>query len=124
MDLKEKGCMIIFSSHQMEHIEKFCEKLVLLVKGKVILSGYLTDIKKQYQKMNIFIQGDISKEVLEEIEGVEQVLSVGGEFLVKIQNESIVKKVFQVAKKYDLTKFVVEDASLNEIFIDKVGAIL
>ena len=90
MDLKEKGCMIIFSS----------------------------------QKMNIFIQGDISKEVLEEIEGVEQVLSVGGEFLVKIQNESIVKKVFQVAKKYDLTKFVVEDASLNEIFIDKVGAIL
>lgn len=124
MKLKKQGCMIIFSSHQMEHIEQFCEKLVLLVKGKVILSGYLKDIKKAYQKMNIFIRGDIEPSVFKDIKGVLDVVTVGGEMMVKIENDSIVKKVFQVAKKYDLTKFVVEEASLNEIFIDKVGEVL
>ena len=47
-DLKKKGTSIIFSSHQMEYIEEFCEKLVILVKGKSILEGYLEDIKNSY----------------------------------------------------------------------------
>lgn len=122
--LKEAGCMIIFSSHQMEHIEQFCEKLVLLVKGKVILSGYLKDIKKEYRKMNIFIRGDVDPSVLKDLTGVISVVTVGGEILVKIEDESIVSKVFQVVKKYNLTKFVVEEANLNEIFIEKVGEVL
>ena len=34
LDLQKEGCSIIFSSHQMEQIEDFCEKLIILVKGK------------------------------------------------------------------------------------------
>ena len=40
------GCSIIFSSHQMEHIEEFCEKMVLLVKGKSILEGYIYGLRR------------------------------------------------------------------------------
>ena len=35
-EFKEKGKMIIFSSHRMEHVELFCEKLVILLKGKTV----------------------------------------------------------------------------------------
>lgn len=122
--LKKKGCMIIFSSHQMEHIEEFCEKLVLLVKGKVILSGYLKDIKKEYQKMNVFIKGNIETSELESVPGVLKVIKVGDEILVKIENEFVIKKLFQVVKNYEITKFVAEEAKLNEIFIEKVGEVL
>lgn len=122
--LKEQGSMIIFSSHQMEHIEEFCEKMVLLVKGKSILEGYVKDIKKNYQKMNIFIKGNINIDELKEITGVEKVITIGDEINVKIKDETIVSKVFSKIKKYDIQKFVVEEASLNEIFIDKVGEIL
>ena len=69
-ELKEKGTSIIFSSHQMEHIEEFCEKLVILVKGKTVLSGYLKDIKKEYRKKNIFIRGNIDEKELSSIKGV------------------------------------------------------
>ena len=31
LELKKKGTSIIFSSHRMEHVELFCEKLVVLV---------------------------------------------------------------------------------------------
>ena len=50
IDLKNKGCSIIFSSHQMEYIEDFCEKLVILVKGNPILEGNLNVINESYAK--------------------------------------------------------------------------
>lgn len=120
-ELKSKGCSIIFSSHQMEHIEQFCEQLVILVKGKTVISGNLKDIKEQYQKKNIFIRGDISKEELESIEGVISVTEKQDEFEVKIENKDIVPSVFKKLSKNNITKFVVEEATLNEIFIAKVG---
>ncbi len=121
LELKEKGCSIIFSSHQMEHIELFCEKLVILVKGKVVLSGYLKEIKKEYRKKNILIQGEISIDKLKKIPGVLEVISTAKEYQVKIESEEVVDSVFQAISKNKITKFVVEEASLNEIFIEKVG---
>ncbi len=122
LELKDNGCSIIFSSHQMEHIEEFCEKLVILVKGKVVLEGYLNDIKKEYQKQNIFIQGDVDVSKLEKIAGVLEVVQNSGEYVVRIVNKDVVKNVFSIVSKFEnITKFVVEEASLNEIFISKVG---
>ncbi|MBR7042066.1 MAG: ATP-binding cassette domain-containing protein, partial [Bacilli bacterium] len=59
LDLKKKGTCIIFSSHRMEHVELFCEELVVLVKGKSVLQGKLKDIKKKYKKKNLHVIGDI-----------------------------------------------------------------
>ena len=44
------------------------------------------------------------------------------EFEVKIIDNEVVEKVFDVVKKKgNVTKFVVEEPSLNEIFVSKVG---
>ena len=40
-DLQKNGCSIIFSSHQMEYIEDFCEELIILVHGKAVINGNL-----------------------------------------------------------------------------------
>jgi len=120
-DLQKKGCSIIFSSHQMEHIEQFCEKLVILVKGKPVLEGYLKDIKEDYQKKNIIIRGDIDIEEILAIKGVLEVNKKSDEYEVKIENSQVVEKVFKKISHNNITKFVVEEASLNEIFIAKVG---
>lgn len=119
--MQKKGCSIIFSSHQMEHIEQFCEKMVLLVKGKSILDGYICDIKKAYRKQNIFIKGEIDIEEVKKIKGVISIEKVSDEYLVRVDDFDIISKVFKVISKSNITKFVVEEASLNEIFIQKVG---
>lgn len=122
-ELKKKGTSIIFSSHRMEHVEMFCEKLVVLVNGKSVLEGYLKDIKKNYQKKNIHIVADnIDIKKLENIKGVNKVLEYETELIVNIENNDYVKNVFDYIKKCDnVTKFVVNDATLNEIFLSKVG---
>lgn len=121
-EFKEKGKMIIFSSHRMEHVELFCEKLVILKKGQAVLSGNLADIKKQYRKKIIRIMGDIDIEALKQVKGVIEVNKENLEIMVKIESEEYIDKVFDVIKKAkNILKFVVEDASLNEIFLSTVG---
>ena len=123
-ELKNMGTSIIFSSHRMEHVELFCDELVILVHGKSVLQGNLKDIKKKYRKKNIQLccKGDVDK--LKDIDGVLDIIKEAGTdtYIIKISDDTVVDKVFEVVKTFkSVTKFNVEEATLNEIFISKVG---
>lgn len=121
-EMAARGSMIIFSSHRMEHVEKFCKKLVVILQGRAVLEGYLSDIKEQYRKKNIFIKGDVDQNALLKIPGVLAVNDLNEYYEIKIADASIVEVVFKaITKMKNITKFVVEEPSLNEIFIEKVG---
>ncbi len=122
LNLSKKGSIIIFSSHRMDHVELFCKKLVVLVNGKSVLSGNIKEIKESYMKKNIIIKGNIDIEKLKKISGVEEVIENSLQYEVKISNKDVVDSVFKyISKCENITKFVVEEPSLNEIFISKVG---
>ncbi len=121
-EMAVKGTIVIFASHRMEHVEMFCDRLLILVKGDKVLEGSLKDIKNEYLKKSIKIKGDIDIKKIKEIKGVERVIKTSDEIIVKVANIDIVKKVFNVIKNSkNIIKFEVEDPSLNEIFISKVG---
>ena len=48
MELKKAGKAIIYSSHRIEHVEKFSDEVMFLDKGKVVLSGTVSDVKEKY----------------------------------------------------------------------------
>ena len=122
-ELKEKGTSIIFSSHQMEYIEEFCEKLVILVKGKTILEGYLEDIKNSYGIRKILLNVlDYDIEKLSKIKGVNSINKKYDYYEINIDNESTVDLIFKEIKKYKVLKFDAVKPTLNDIFIEKVGA--
>ena len=122
IEFKEKGSIIIFSSHRMDHVEMFCEKLVILLRGKPVIEGYIDDIKKKYRKKNIIVKGNINIKEAKNINGVVSVEKIGNEYTIKIEDENKIDNVFEyVSKCKNITKFVVEEPTLNEIFIAKVG---
>lgn len=121
VEMSKKGSMIIFSSHRMEHVELFCKKIVIILRGKSVLEGDIKDIKEQYRKKNIFIKGDVTDNDLKNVKGVVDVVKHADELEVKIKDISYVDDVFKKVKNKQIFKFVVEEPSLNEIFVDKVG---
>ena len=121
-EMASKGSMIIFSSHRMEHVELFCKKLVVLMNGKSVLDGYLSDIKEKYRKKNILVKGDIDLDKIKEIEGVLEINEKADSHEIKIKDSSVSNDVFKVVSKgKNITKFEIEEPSLNEIFVAKVG---
>ena len=122
--LKKKGTMIIFSSHMMEHIEYFCDSLIILVKGNTVLEGKLTKIKKDFRKKNVKVQASLDEKEILKIKGVEGIEKNKDEYTIKLEDESYVNDLFKAISKYDnVTKFVVEEPTLNEIFVSKVGEV-
>lgn len=121
IELSKNGCSIIFSSHRMDHVELFCENIIVLLRGKTVLSGNIKDIKESFQKKNIFVKGDIKISEIENIKGVLKVEKNHDEYEIKIASKDIISDVFDCLKKYKITKFVVEEPTLNEIFVEKVG---
>ena len=120
--LKKENTIIIFSSHMMEHVEYFCDSLIILVKGTAVLSGKLTKIKSDYRRKNIKVIADIDVKEIENTKGVVSVTKNKDEYSIKIEDISYVSKVFKKLEKCEnVVKFVVEEPTLNEIFIDKVG---
>ena len=123
IELQETGCSIIFSSHQMEQIEDFCEKLVILSHCKLVVSGYLKYIKNEYRKKNILLRGDnLPLDKIRKLKGVISLEEHRGEYLVKIESLDIADSIFKIVKDYNITKYDVTEPTLNEIFIEKVGA--
>ena len=107
-ELKEKGTIIIFSSHQMNHVELFCEKLLILNHGKTIIKGNLKDIKNNYDERKILIKADVSKSELSKLDGVRSTTIKGDEIELKILDKSYAKGIFDyVSKCKNVTKFEV-----------------
>ena len=122
--LKKKGTMIIFSSHMMQHIEYFCDSLIILVKGNTVLKGELTKIKEDFRKKNVKVKADLNEEEIKKVKGVEAIEKNKDEYTIRIEDNSYVNGLFKAISKCDnVTKFVVEEPSLNEIFLSKVGEV-
>jgi ABC-2 type transport system ATP-binding protein len=119
---KKNNTIIILSSHMMEHIEYFCDSLVILVKGNTVLQGKLSKIKEDYRRKNIKVIADINEEDIRKTKGVISVEKDVKEYTIKVEDIKYVKDVFKKLQKCNnVIKFVVEEPTLHEIFIDKVG---
>ncbi|UOE96136.1 ATP-binding cassette domain-containing protein [Alkalihalobacillus sp. LMS39] len=121
-DLQEAGTTIVFSSHQMRNVEELCEDLIMLKHGNSILQGNLTDIKRSYGVKQLSIRADYPLDFLVDIQGVTSINKMKDTTYVQVDNESVAKIIFEniTAKGY-VRKFEIEEPSLHDIFIDKVG---
>lgn len=55
-ELCQEGTMIFFSSHVLEVVEKFCNKIAIIKDGKIIASGKTEDIKGEETLENKFME--------------------------------------------------------------------
>lgn len=48
LNLRDKGATVIFSTHNMGSVEELCDRITLIDKSKVILSGAVRDLKRRF----------------------------------------------------------------------------
>ncbi|KAB2337120.1 ABC transporter ATP-binding protein [Cytobacillus depressus] len=123
LELKGKGTTIVFSSHRMEHVEEMCEHLCIMHKGKPVVQGALKEIKRSFGKKNLVIHANFNLAFLENFPGVTRARQTTEGIHLQIEREEIAEGILnEIVGKGFIRKFVLEEPSLNDIFIEKVGA--
>jgi ABC-2 type transport system ATP-binding protein len=122
LSLKESGATIVFSSHRMEHVEEMCEHLCILQKGSPVVHGSLKEIKRSFGKKNLVIHADFSLDSLKNYPGVVKYKPTMEGIHLQIEGEYIAEKILkEIVNQGFIRKFALEEPSLNDIFIEKVG---
>ncbi|MEF3331645.1 MULTISPECIES: ABC transporter ATP-binding protein [Oceanobacillus] len=72
-ELKTAGKTVIYASHYMEEVERLCDDVAFLDRGKLIENGAVGELLQQYAVPSIYIKADhISAEQLESYGDVSQ----------------------------------------------------
>ncbi len=123
-----EGAVVLFSSHQMNYIEEFCDSIAIINGGGIVLNGKIHDIKRSYprstveitsrqaDKISSFIIGRLSNEII----SVQRGENDGGTVVVKMKNEDFKGSLISIIAEnsFDIDSFRVCEPSLNDIFVE------
>lgn len=123
LSLKETGSCVIFSSHNMDHVEKICDHLIMLNNGKTVLNGVVHEIRQSFGRTKVFLESALTLEELEAIEGVEKIqIQENQTFEITLSQPEAGKEIFEAATKNGyIPMFNQQPPTLEEIFKQKVG---
>lgn len=112
------GSVVLFSSHQMNYIEEFCDSIAILNGGQIVLSGELRQIKRQYPRNKLKISSLQADAICAEL-GQKCARREDGSLLVTMDSPGD-KAAFMtsLARKYDIDDMGVFEPSLNDIFVE------
>lgn len=114
--LRDKGCTIIFSTHNLfDNITK-CDKFFILKNGHVIESGNLEEIQEHYNMILEIENETLSEEGLGGIAGVGKYHKEGSVFCIEIENQKVAKTIYDSLKDKYCKRFYVRKFTLAEIF--------
>ena len=117
-----KGKIVLFSSHQMNYIEEFCDSIAIINGGEVVLSGELHDVKRSYPRNKLEVRSEESERILAEL-GECCTLMPDGSLLVTLdspEDKSAMMK--RLSESYDIDGIKVYEPSLNDIFVEYAGS--
>lgn len=122
IELKNAGKTIIFSTHIMDHAERICERLLLINKGREIVSGLLADIKRRFGTNTVRIEYDGDGAFIEKLPYVKTARTFPRWVEVELTDPEGVDTLYQaLAGKIRVRRFELLEPSLHSIFIQLVG---
>ena len=117
-----KGKIVLFSSHQMNYIEEFCDSIAIINSGKVALSGDLYDIKRNYVRDKLVVKSTESAKIKAELGDICTERGSIGELLIQLEDPSQKKAMMaKLVANYDIDAIDVFEPSLNDIFVEYAG---
>src|SRR5215467_11734605 len=122
LDLKKLGKTILFSTHRMDQVEKLCDSICLINKGKAVLQGDLKQVKAGYGKNNVQIGYEGNGDFLQHNTLVSSFNDYGNYVEVRLAPGADPQQLLRmVADHSRVNRFELMEPSLEEIFIEMVG---
>ncbi|MGZ6339130.1 MAG: ABC transporter ATP-binding protein [Candidatus Limnocylindrales bacterium] len=126
-EMQRRGKTLLFSTHQMETVEELCQSIAILDRGQVVVSGSVREVRAASGRrmVRLAVEGDPELDWLDVMEGV-RVTRHGQDYTeAEVDRSRDPESILQAAQGRGarVTHFEIADPSLEQIFIEHVGAI-
>jgi ABC-2 type transport system ATP-binding protein len=113
-----KGKIVLFSSHQMNYIEEFCDSIAILHEGHAAVCGELHEIKRRYPRNKLILHSEQAEAIRRELGDRCTQAEDGGLLLQMASPEEKQAVMSDLVKRYDIDAIKVFEPSLNDIFVE------
>ena len=130
-DLQRAGRTILFSTHLIEHAERLCDHVCIIDDGRKVLDGPLARIRREHggDQVALGLDGGSLDDLSATVEGVRRAPMVaravadGTDLEVALLEGSRPQELLEwlVAERVPVRRFERVEASLTQIFIERVG---
>jgi ABC-2 type transport system ATP-binding protein len=122
LEYHRRGHTIIFSTHQMDTVEKLCDHICLINRGRVILQGTLASVKQRYGKNGVSLRFSGDGSYLKTLPGVASFQDNGKELFLRLDDGVDPTVVLDAARaRLSVTRFELAEPSVHDIFIEQVS---
>lgn len=123
LEYHKKGHTIIFSTHMMDQVEKLCDRICLINKGRIVLGGMLESVKREYGQNGVTLRFEGDGGFLTSLPGVESYNDYGKEVFLRLAPGADPASVLDAARaRLDVKKYEVAVPSIYDIFIERVSS--
>ena len=121
VDLSRQGKTILLSSHQMDTVERLCERVALINKGEKLLDGSVSEVKDRQGKNTLILAFDGDGSFLSSLPGVAKVSDFGQYVEIRMSDGADPQALLkQAVEKLTVRRFEIVVPSLHDIFVETV----
>ena len=114
----KKGKILLFSSHQMNYIEEFCDNIAILRDGVIALQGDLHAIKRDYPRDRLIVHAESPRRIVADFAPDCKAME-NGDLMIQLSDASEKNAVMRrLTENYDIDSVRVFEPSLGDIFVE------
>jgi ABC-2 type transport system ATP-binding protein len=122
-ELKEEGRTILLSTHMMAEAERMADDIILIHKGKIVLSGGLDEVRNSFGKNTLHIDYEGDGAFLEKLPQVKRAMIGNNGAELSLVDGADTQHILEATMgRLRIRRFELASPSLEEIFIEQVGA--
>ncbi len=127
LELRDLGKTLIFSTHQLDQAEELCDSVAIIDHGRIVTAGPTRQVKRStgHQVVRVETSADGDLAWLRSLPHVT-VTRPGQDYTeVRVETGSDPQEVLRAAMAQgdDILRFEVADPSLEDVFVERVGAL-
>jgi ABC-2 type transport system ATP-binding protein len=123
VEWRARGRTVVLSSHQMDTVERLCDSIALVHRGRKLLDGAVSEVKRRHGKNAVVLAFEGDGSFLRSLPGVEAVRDFGRYVEVRMADGADHQALLREASaRLRLRRFELVEPSLHDIFVETVRA--
>jgi ABC-2 type transport system ATP-binding protein len=121
LEQRRQGRTLVLSSHEMETVERLCDAIALIHRGRKVLDGPVREVKSRYGRSAIVLAYEGDGAFLAGLPGVAGLTDFGRYVELRIGEGADPQQILrEAAARLRLSRFEIVEPSLRDIFVARV----